>query len=153
MSDTPNKCCLGATADLKKTVECFDCYYKTPFGRYDRWEDAQAALQARDLPDEAATYTIEGRPLIDIRKELSAILTPEFLDMDYLSINRYDDKTWPAEYWHIAIYAVTGGSEGYYVHIDAITDKGEIKNLMLAKIWTKPRAIQLAARLAELLPV
>lgn len=41
---------------------------------------------------------------------------------------------WPTRYWGIAVYAVTGGSEGHYIHVDIITE-GKTTPLFLGKTF------------------
>ena len=55
------------------------------------------------------------------------------LDRDY-SDKEYSKKPFPAWKW-IACYAVVGGSEGHYIHVDIITTNGEQKPLFLGKTF------------------
>ena len=54
---------------------------------------------------------------------------------EYFNIVHSDGRThWPATYHWLAIFAVKGGSEGYYIHVEAITgDKREL--LLLGKAF------------------
>lgn len=74
------------------------------------------------------TIDTEGRTVQDVLTDLNAALAAQGLEPDeygFSDITRlvsHDRKSapWPARYRWIAVFAVTGGSEGYYVHIDAI---------------------------------
>jgi hypothetical protein len=44
----------------------------------------------------------------------------------------HDTATWPKGFPRIAVFYVRGGSEGYYVHVEALKD-GKHKNIFLAK--------------------
>lgn len=56
----------------------------------------------------------------------------------------------PKAHW-IACYAVTGGSEGYYVHVDAIAGEKEREMIFLGKFWTFEEATEFAGLLSQLL--
>lgn len=43
------------------------------------------------------------------------------------------DERWPAGYYWIAVYVVVGGSEGLYLHVDAIGKDNARRNLILGK--------------------
>lgn len=50
----------------------------------------------------------------------------------FSNMHRYNERHtrshWPLDYHWIAVFAVTGGSEGHYVHVEAIT--GEKRELL-----------------------
>lgn len=75
------------------------------------------------------TRRICGRPLADILRALSNHLESEGLVVDeYFDIHpeaRYGNgrgtepvMEWPDSVAHVMVYAVEGGSEGHYVHVD-----------------------------------
>jgi len=100
-------------------------------------------------------------------RDLRAVLQPELEAIDdaleYFSLSIETKYTQPARldqpigpYRWIACYAVTGGSEGHYVHVDRIwardAYKGELVHepLFLAKTFGGyARACQIAALLGE----
>ena len=60
---------------------------------------------------------------------------------------------WPvADFWGLACYAVTGGSEGHYVHVDALMKGGARESLLIGKTFGGMAEAQaVAARCAVLL--
>lgn len=92
-----------------------------------------------------------------LRAEMHKLDTPdgEFID-EYFSLG--DDTKgacWPdftMTRW-IAVYPVRGGSEGWYVHVDALLSDDKRKLLFLAKTWTPDRAWEIVRELARLLEV
>jgi len=73
--------------------------------------------------------------------------------LDYFSLGtwQYKDKnkTWPTDYRWIACYYVTGGSEGYYFHIDVLTDDNKRELIFLGKTLIENR--DLAAEINSVL--
>jgi len=69
---------------------------------------------------------VEGLLLLDIYKSLQEKLVNEGLwnGLDYFSIDinkqHLQESRWPANFRWVACYAVTGGSEGHYIHISWI---------------------------------
>lgn len=103
-----------------------------------------------------------GRPIADIATELRAALDakdPEILrGFDYFGpLNHARAFEWPAEVKWISCYAVTGGNEGHYVHVDLVLEpKGakafEHKGVFLGKTFAGiDAALRLAAELTKLL--
>ena len=75
--------------------------------------------------------------------------------LDYLSIMDYKGaRSWPINYNWIACYYVTGGSEGYYFHVDHILD-GKSERLLLGKTLIENRdlAAKINAALGEIFQV
>lgn len=64
-------------------------------------------------------------------------------------------QDWPTRWRWIASYAVTGGSEGHYIHIDIIGadgEEGKVRQVFLGKTFRgMAHAQRIAARCAELL--
>ncbi len=60
-------------------------------------------------------------------------------------------KRWPGHVRHIACYAVTGGSEGHYVHIDAICEHGENTEAVHMFLGKTFRGMDHARRIATLI--
>jgi hypothetical protein len=66
---------------------------------------------------------------------------------------------WPTEYRWLAVFYVTGTSEGYYVHINTISraagraDKPETICLGLAKTYDRDNAAEIAMMASRLLQV
>lgn len=62
------------------------------------------------------------------------------------------DVEWPSDYRWLACYAVTGGSEGHYIHIDFVRDDGAFEGVFLGKTFRgMAHAQRIAAKCAELL--
>ncbi len=63
----------------------------------------------------------------------------------------YPSRKWPADYNWIACFAVTGGSEGHYVHVESITgDKRDL--LFLGKTFGgMEQALEAVALLTNIL--
>lgn len=66
---------------------------------------------------------------------------------------------WPVSYRWISCYAIHGGSEGFYIHVDAVlppplkgTDPEMHRSVFLSfeKVWSKALAIEVAGALADL---
>ncbi len=76
---------------------------------------------------------------------------------EYLSNSERRPGTWPIRARWIAVYAVTGGSEGHYVHVDAIedTETGRTcSGLFLAKTFRGyDHACEIARVLGKILEV
>jgi hypothetical protein len=81
----------------------------------------------------------------------------ESLEHDYAALGyefAYNGVTQIPHYGRIAVYAVTGGSEGHYVHVDLITGVGEHTNLLLVKTFAgMTHARQIANTLADAMEV
>ena len=102
----------------------------------------------------------------EVYNELYAILNAEELIDEYFNLDieiRYNksavEPEFPPYKW-IACYAVTGGSEGHYIHIDCINrgdspdSKPTATNVFLGKTFQgMEHAQKIAARCAELLGV
>lgn len=81
-----------------------------------------------------------GRQLADIHKELRAALgglIDEYFDIDpEVRRNGFCGLLqWPDNIHWIACYAVTGGSEGHYIHIDLIDRDGNRTLTFLGKTF------------------
>jgi len=66
------------------------------------------------------------RSLSDILEDLIKKLREDYKELDYFgfssAIERKDREqvTWPEKWRWIACYAVTGGSEGHYIHVEVV---------------------------------
>lgn len=103
----------------------------------------------------------ENRTTVAVLHELSGRLTDEKLVDEYFSIDREikEGDPWPRAVW-IACYAVTGGSEGHYIHVDLyMTHYGQfgpseanVRHLACGKTFLGwEHAWKIAKRCAELL--
>jgi hypothetical protein len=93
----------------------------------------------------------DGRKVFDVLAELNELLEIYGAQPDEYGVWCGGDiVTWPEGRW-IACYAVRGGSEGWYVHIDVITQDRERLPIGLAKCWSKELAWKVATKAAELL--
>lgn len=79
--------------------------------------------------------------------------TVDLEQFDYFQISCSEDReggSWPLNA-RIACFAVTGGSEGHYVHVDALSSDGN-RNLILGKTFLGfDHALELAGALSKLL--
>jgi hypothetical protein len=96
----------------------------------------------------------------DVCTKLRAVLQAEDLIDEYFSLSIVTDETfWSLNerYRWIACYAVTGGSEGHYIHVDLISGYGEdwtgkALHLITGKTFLGlAHALKIANRCAELL--
>lgn len=91
-----------------------------------------------------------------VYKYLSNSLRDDLIDEYFSNIAEYSkkgDQPFPKDDHWIACYAVTGASEGHYVHVDIIKDNKR-SLLYLAKTFKgMDHAWKIAARLGELLSV
>lgn len=72
----------------------------------------------------------------EILRELNARLDAEGLRPDEYGFSVHgNDPMWPIHYAWVACYAVTGGNEGHYIHIDAITKEGTRRLMSLGKTF------------------
>jgi hypothetical protein len=58
------------------------------------------------------------------------------------------ESLWPARWSWLAVYAVTGTSEGHYVHIDLIGRNDQVEHMAMVKTfsgWEKASLIAQAA--------
>jgi hypothetical protein len=84
------------------------------------------ALKYSLSKEEMDELFIMGRPLAEILKKLSSGLQDAGLIVDeYFDVSpdaRYEQKLdeWPENAWRILCFAVEGGSEGHYVHVDVL---------------------------------
>ena len=104
----------------------------------------------------------ETDTVADVYQKLRDILEAEGLIDEYFSLSIETDQTfWKLQesYRWIACYAVTGGSEGHYVHIDLIHGydqdwTGKVLHLVTGKTFLGlAHALKIANRCAELLRV
>lgn len=98
----------------------------------------------------------------DVCRKLRTILQAEDLIDEYLSVSNDTDQPFfslVGHYRWIACYAVTGGSEGHYIHIDLIHGydqdwSGKALHLITGKTFLGlNHAQKIANRCAELLRV
>lgn len=95
-----------------------------------------------------------GRSIRSIHKELLTELgdmVDEYFHIDYVIRGR-GTFLWPDNVHWIACYAVTGGSEGHYIHVDLIDREDKRTLVFLGKTFLGMQHAQnIAARCAELL--
>lgn len=110
------------------------------------------------VPDKPGYVRVRARrPIGEVLRELNAKLEVEGMLPDEYGFgasfsptpphDRITAEPWPEWRW-IAVYAVTGGSEGHYIHIDAIGREGQRTSIALAKTfegWERAGAIAGAA--------
>ena len=89
-----------------------------------------------------------GRTFRDVIENLNARLKPEiersgedgFGWAHHLPI---EQQVMPQSWKWIACYAVKGGSEGYWVHIDLIHRDDQRQNIAMTKVWSWKTALAL----------
>jgi hypothetical protein len=98
----------------------------------------------------------------DVCRQLRAVLDEDDLIDEYFSLSIETDQTFVSlvqDYRWIACYAVTGGSEGHYIHVDLIDGydgdyNGKAQHLITGKTFLGlDHALKIANRCAELLRV
>lgn len=104
----------------------------------------------------------ETDTVVDVCRKLRAVLDEEELIDEYLSVSGSPDQRLRElleQYRWIACYAVTGGSEGHYIHIDLVAGydrdwTGTALHLITGKTFLGlAQAQKIANRCAELLGV
>ncbi len=101
-------------------------------------------------------HIVETRPktLQQISTYLRASLDPLIDEYFTLSSDATAETPWPLDARWIAVFPVTGGSEGHYVHVDAIDQAGQRNGLYLIKTFRGlAHAWQIAQRLGDLLHI
>lgn len=108
---------------------------------------------SKTMPDltmgtmQAGCIKTQGRTLGEVAHDLGvafALLGIEPDEYGPTAGSGERDTAWPVSYRWIACYAVTGGSEGWYTHIDAIMPDRSVTNLLLCKCWSFQLALQVA---------
>ncbi len=66
--------------------------------------------------------TLKPRLISDVLRDLNAQLAPLFDEGRFTNGMSNPGELWPERYRWIACYAVTGNSEGHYIHIDVMLD-------------------------------
>lgn len=89
-------------------------------------------------PEKPGYLKMERKKTVnEVFQELVSVLKEEGLygELDYFNIRVGIDRKadFPDFHW-IACFSVTGGSEGHYIHVDVISDKGT-ENLFLGKTF------------------
>jgi hypothetical protein len=74
---------------------------------------------------------------------------------DYVSCNKWDNLThWSLDYHWVAVYYVTGGSEGYYIHVDQISrTETRIHYFLLKTLYDRKIAEQICNTVANIMEV
>ena len=102
----------------------------------------------------------EYKPLATIYRQIEKIMKEKYPELyeqfDYFhnAITLPKDARWPNEYYYIAVFYVTGRSEGHYVHVDVLKNDNTYENLLLGKTFCgKEVAAKMAKVIAEILEV
>ena len=88
---------------------------------------------------------VQGQLISEIAKELAPHIN-HLVDEYFSTDHEMKGKRWPKNVRWVACYAVTGGSEGHYIHIDAIFD-GQRQMIFLGKTF---QGMQHAQKIANL---
>lgn len=85
----------------------------------------------------AYNYHSTNRPTRDVIHELCQRLKsecPAFRNVEYgFSVSHDAVERWPKRGW-TAVYVVTGGNEGWYVHIDAICTRNTTGDPLISRL-------------------
>jgi len=93
---------------------------------------------------------VEGRMLKDIHKDLKTALRDMVDEYFNLATPSLTKEKWPRFVKWIACYAVTGASEGHYVHVDLIYHDNSRQLVFLGKTFQGMQHAQaIAAKCAE----
>jgi len=109
-------------------------------------------------PEKDGTLTRKRwRTLKDVAMDLNAGLKTVGIDMDDhgmypWSINGADTDTIPPHKW-IACFAVTGGSEGHYIHVEALLGEHRMPLFLGKTFQGMDHALAIASACAKLLAV
>ena len=79
-----------------------------------------------------------GKPMDDVMAYFKQEITKTGIDLeeyDYFQASKWERKTWPVLYRHIFVFAVPGGSEGHYVHVEVQHMNNTMENLVLGKTF------------------
>lgn len=116
--------------------------------------------------DEFTTYEVlngiirneKGKHLKDVHKFFTARLMSDHKELweklEYFSGSwKYHDEMtyWPVDFRQMACFAEPGASEGYYVHVEAITKEGKRNLLFVGKCWSMDDALALSNALTRLI--
>ena len=114
------------------------------------------------MPQFTDTITWENRPVGDVLRELNRRLDAddiEFGESDFSDMTAYldgSDRRMPRCRW-LVVFPVRGGSEGWYVHVEAIIDRPDrvrVNQLLgLAKTWSPDSAWEIARAAARHLDI
>lgn len=120
----------------------------------------------KPCPDKPGTVILDYRRVIhDVLEELNAKLTLEGVEPDeygFSNMTKYDDPAYTSSYrdyslrWpagRLAVFPVTGGSEGHYIHITVIDKDTQVSTTIgLAKTFQGwDHACRISATAARLL--
>lgn len=74
----------------------------------------------------------KGKSADSILKAIEAKLDKSlFRSLEYITAN--EDVVFDPKCRRVIVYTVRGDSEGYYLHVDMVSQDGKLKNLVLAK--------------------
>jgi hypothetical protein len=98
-------------------------------------EHVVCLLSEYDLTERGFCVNFVMRSRKDIFKDIEARIPPEIkAEFDYMSLAIYDNEPVQFPETHrLAIHYVTGGSEGYYVHVASINRDDKYELIWLAK--------------------
>ena len=100
--------------------------------------------------------TEAGRPTKDVLRDLNAAIYGQGLEFGVYDFGNDYTKNWekwPSNYIWVACYPVVGVVDGYYIHIDLVSDGFEAtrRPVFIAKTWTWESAYAIANAAAKLL--
>jgi len=120
---------------------------------YSSREDAFRAKGRENVPN---AHIVELDTRLEVGKVCELLADEKSVWDEYLSVadsmnpESYKRK-WPDGYRWIAVYVVTGGSEGMYLHVDVIYQGGARELVLLGKTLTnwRPELWESAGRIAR----
>lgn len=87
------------------------------------------AIEEFGVPEDesykAGEYCPEARPVATVLKELNKEMNQLFDESSFYNQLQWTSPNalWPLRYRWIAVFPVTGGNEGHYVHIEVLFDE------------------------------
>jgi hypothetical protein len=95
-------------------------FYETPVGTFEYYAHAEEACKRCDFaPELCITHRVEMATIQSLLKAINAHCGKMAEEYDF-STYRVTGFI-PEKYWNLVAFAVEGGSEGYYIHVGAIT--------------------------------
>jgi len=89
-----------------------------------------------------------GRRIGDVVQDAYNIIRDMVDEYCHLACGVDADAEWPEDVHWVAVYPVTGGSEGHYVHVDLVNNDGHRTMIMLGKTFQgMDHAMALCAKL------
>ena len=96
-----------------------------------------------------------GKPMTEVMKFFEQEIAKAGINLDefdYFQASCLGPENWPVLYRRIVAFAIPGGSEGHYIHLDIYTMDGSVENLVLGKTFMgMDHALELSNCLSRIL--